>query len=64
MSNTQQMADALCKMIRMHALWMRDGNHGASFYQNETLRLMNEAPIQARTALQDNGYPQPDLSDI
>ena len=58
------LADALRRMLRMHALFMRDADHGNSFYQNETLREMNSAPLDARKALDRTRHDLPDLSDI
>lgn len=53
---TQQNAEllvALERMTKMHDLMMKKVNHGASFYDNECLREMNEAPIQAAKAIAD-----------
>ena len=43
---------ALIRMNKMHELMMKKVNHGASFYDAECLREMNEAPLQARKALE------------
>jgi len=42
---------ALQRMDRMHELMMKKVNHKASFYDAETLREMNEAPLQVRRAI-------------
>jgi hypothetical protein len=43
--------DALDRMSKMHHLLMTKINHGASFYDAECIREMNEAPVQAAKAL-------------
>lgn len=50
----QVLFEALERMQRMHQMMMRKVNHGASYYDADTLREMNEAPIQAERAL--NAY--------
>jgi hypothetical protein len=42
---------ALRRMDRMHALMMEKCNHGASWYDAECLREMNEAPLDAARAI-------------
>ena len=43
--------EALNRMIAMHDMMMKKVNHGASFYDAETIMEMNEAPIQANNAV-------------
>jgi hypothetical protein len=42
---------ALERMVAMHDSMMKKVNHGASFYDVDCLREMNEAPIQAQVAI-------------
>lgn len=51
----RQLTNALARMVAMHSLMMKKVNHGASFYDGECLREMNEAPIQAQEALRAAG---------
>lgn len=44
--------DALERMDRMHDMMMRQANHRASAYDADTLREMNEAPLQAKRAME------------
>lgn len=46
-----ELYQALERLQRMHQLMMRKVNHGASFYDADTLSEMNEAPVQAERAL-------------
>lgn len=46
-----ELLEALRRMDRMHELMMSMTNHGSSWYDANTLREMNEAPIQAARAL-------------
>lgn len=50
-ANTAELTAALTRMLAMHELMMKKVNHGASFYDAECLKEMNEAPIQAQKAL-------------
>jgi len=46
----------IAALKRMHALqnlMMKKVNHGTSFYDAETIREMNEAPVQAARAITD-----------
>jgi hypothetical protein len=45
---------ALQRMIIMHSMMMDKTNHGASFYDADCLREMNEAPLQADLALESS----------
>jgi len=47
--------DALVEMLECYKLMMRDANHKESFYQNETLRAMNSAPLLAERTLSQLG---------
>lgn len=51
LSNECALRVALERMDRMHAMMMEKVNHGASWYDAECLREMNEAPLEARRAL-------------
>lgn len=42
---------ALIRMDGLHSLMMKKANHGASCYDADTIREMNEAPLQATEAL-------------
>jgi hypothetical protein len=42
---------ALVRMVAMHEKMFKKTNVGASFYDADTIREMNEAPIQAARAL-------------
>jgi hypothetical protein len=42
---------ALKRMLSMHELMMKKVNHGASFYDGETLFEMNEAPVEAKNII-------------
>ncbi|EDW0701128.1 hypothetical protein KV01_005664 [Salmonella enterica subsp. enterica] len=44
---------ALARMLTMHEIVMNKTNIGASFYDADCIREMNEAPIQARRVLLD-----------
>lgn len=44
---------ALARMLTMHEMVMSKTNVGASFYDADCIREMNEAPIQARRVLLD-----------
>lgn len=46
-----ELLETLKRMDRMHELMMRDVNHKQSAYQAETLREMNEAPLQTQRLL-------------
>lgn len=46
-----QLLAALKAMTAMHAKMMAKVNHGASFYDAETIAAMNDAPIIANAAL-------------
>lgn len=46
-----ELMETLRRMDRMHELMMRDVNHKQSAYQAETLREMNEAPLQTQRLL-------------
>jgi hypothetical protein len=46
-----QLSAALARMYAMWEMMMAKVNHGKSFYDADTLREMNEAPIQAYKAL-------------
>lgn len=43
--------DALERMCEMHSMMMAKVDHGASTYDADTLREMNEAPAQAALAM-------------
>ena len=49
-----KLREALLRMINMHNLMMKKVNHGASFYDAECLKEMNEAPIEALQAVADS----------
>jgi len=42
---------ALQRMMVMHDKMMQKTNHGASFYDADCIREMNEAPLQAERAI-------------
>jgi uncharacterized coiled-coil DUF342 family protein len=50
-SQRDELLAALKRMQALHDLMMKQANHGASFYQADCLREMNEAPIQAARAI-------------
>lgn len=47
----EQLGQSLARMYHMWELFMAKANHGNSFYDAETIRELNEAPIQAYRAL-------------
>jgi hypothetical protein len=49
------MATALRRMLKMHDMMMQKIDHANAFYDAETIREMNEAPMQARQVLRDAG---------
>ena len=53
-----RLTKALYRMIKMHEMMMRDVNHGASAYNGNCIREMNEAPIQAGLALKHEDPPE------
>ena len=50
--NIETAANALRRMLKMHALMMAKANHAASFYDAECLQEMAEAPPEAAAALE------------
>jgi hypothetical protein len=44
---------ALIWMLDMHDKMMSKVNHGASFYDGDTIKAMNEAPIYANQILKE-----------
>ena len=55
-----RLTKALYRMVRMYEIMMEKVNHGASAYDAECIREMNEAPIQAGLALKRKD-PHPDI---
>lgn len=53
-AENERLRSALVRMMAMHEMMMKKINHGASFYDADCLREMNEAPIQAHNALTPN----------
>ena len=51
--------DALQRMRRLYGLMMEKADHGSSFWDAETIREMNEAPIEAERVLKENGREIP-----
>lgn len=49
--SVKELAEALQAMLTMHDAMMSKTNHGASFYDAGTIKAMNDAPVQAKTAL-------------
>lgn len=47
----ETLRDALDAMLTMHCAMMEKTNHGASFYDADCIRQMNEAPLVAQAAL-------------
>lgn len=57
---------SLHRMILMHEMMMAKVNHGASAYDADCIREMNEAPIQAKRAIEASrleGFNGDDSSD-
>lgn len=52
-SISKKLFDALSNMVSMHSAMMAKTNIGASFYDADTLRAMNDAPIAAGKALDE-----------
>jgi len=50
-STAPDLLKALERMNKMHNMMMEKINHGASFYDADTLREMNKAPIEARAEI-------------
>lgn len=50
------LAQALARMVRMHDAMLSKTDVGRSWYDADTLREMNEAPIEALRALREIGY--------
>lgn len=51
-NNYPDLVAALQRMIAMHETMMKKTNVGASFYDADCIREMNEAPLQANRLLQ------------
>lgn len=49
----KKLYDALVAMVQMHTSVLEKTNVGASFYDADALRAMNEAPIQAAKAIKE-----------
>lgn len=51
MKSAPSLLAALERMLMLHEKTMKEANHKESFYSAETMREMNEAPIQAQKAI-------------
>lgn len=49
----KRLREALLRMVKMHELMMSQIDHKRSFYDADTIREMNEAPIQAKGTLSE-----------
>lgn len=54
----KDLQDALVRMYQMWERFMQQANHGNSAYDADTIRELNEAPIQAVKALRASGVTE------